>query len=200
MVDGIISYITGVTGSGKTTLAKRLIEKRARVLVWDVEEEFCKLPGFVKATNSQELLHVLFKTQQSVKVGYIPPSESRQQFDFFCQCAKRWGEMASKSAIVVEETSEITGTGKAPSSWGTLCRRGRKRGIDIFSVCQRPQESDKTSLRQAKVIYCFEMSATDRTYMAKELDIDESELPVKQLEYIKKLRNSQSFIRKKLTF
>jgi hypothetical protein len=59
-----------------------------------------------------------------------------------------WGDCA----YVAEEIADVTTPSKAANGWGTVLRRGRKRGVTIFPVTQRPAEADKTAFTQAAKI------------------------------------------------
>jgi hypothetical protein len=79
-----------------------------------------------------------------------------------------WGNCTA----VAEETADVTTPAKAPVGWGTLVRRGRKRGISIIGVTQRPAESDKTIIGNATKIHCGMLKRPqDRKYMALEMDV-----------------------------
>jgi hypothetical protein len=81
----------------------------------------------------------------------------------------------------------VTSPAKAPEGWHTLVSRGRKRGIVIYGVTQRPSESDKTIMGNSTLKHVGMMPrAKDRKYMADEMDIDVRLLDLEPLEYVEK--------------
>lgn len=92
------------------------------------------------------------------------------EFNDFCRVAFWWvrrcAQLDRQSAVVVEETSDVTSPGKAPEYWGILLRRGLKYGADIFAISQRPAESDKTAVGNASVVHICRMNTQrDRRYL-----------------------------------
>lgn len=77
------------------------------------------------------------------------------------------------SAVVIEETSDVTTPGKAPEHYGVLIRRGLKYGCSIYAISQRPAESDKTTFGNAGMVHCCRLSLPrDVRYMAEVMGCD----------------------------
>lgn len=168
--DGRIIVVAGSSGSGKSAWVKQQLRQHRRVLAWDPEAEYAHEPGFVAIASPRALLDTLRKkTTQPGRYCFVPSSLSR--FDWFCRLAFAWSR-AAPCAVVAEETADVTTPNKAPQWYGTLIRRGRKWGLTLYGVTQRPAESDKTIIGNAHVIHCGRMQrAQDRKYMAAELDV-----------------------------
>lgn len=165
--DGRLVYVCGASRSGKSAWVKRQVEKSRRLLIWDIEDEYGDLPGIKSLSSQKELLQML-KTSGLAGPGrfaFVPLDP--KQFNWWASAAFAWGNCAA----VAEELADVTNPGKAPPGWGTLIRRGAKRGIEIIGITQRPSEADKTLLGNANIKHCCRLErAGDRSYMAKELD------------------------------
>lgn len=190
-----ITVVVGSSGSGKSAWVKREIADARRVLVWDVDEEYAGLRGFRRVGTASELARQL-RAAAVGRFAFVPASLAL--FDTWALCAFAWGNCVA----VAEETADVTQPGKAPPGWGTLVRRGRKRGVQLFAVTQRPSESDKTVIGNATRLHVAQLArAADRTYMARELDLDQSHLDKLQpLEWIEKRRGQVEILRGKLRF
>jgi len=163
-----ITVVCGSSGSGKSAWTKRQIKGRARVIVWDIDEEYINEQGFQAVRDKAELIHLL-RTRKKGRFAYV--AKSLNEFDFWCKAAFAWGNCTA----VAEETADVTTPAKAPEGWGMLVRRGRKRGITIYGVTQRPAESDKTIIGNATLVHCgFLKRPQDRKYMSAEMNIKQS--------------------------
>lgn len=159
-------YICGNTGTGKSSHVKELIKKAKRVVVFDPDDEYSELQGFTKVRTARGLITLLkMRPTQSVKIAFVV--EGVKAFEFFCAAVFLWRNCLA----VAEEIADVTTPSKAPPQWGRLIRRGRKYGIKICAVTQRPAEADKTILCNAAVIrVCALGRNADREAIAKEIN------------------------------
>lgn len=181
-----IVLVTGSSGSGKSAWVKKQIVRARRLIIWDIDDEYSeKITGVTRVTDIKELARAL-KSSQNGKFAFVG---SVADFDLFCRCVFAWGACV----CVVEELADVTSPAKAPPGWGQLVRRGRKYGIAIYAVTQRPSESDKTIVGNCTLIHVCKMSkASDRNYMAKEMDISQAEIDqLKPLEFIEKYQTGE---------
>jgi hypothetical protein len=187
-------YICGDTGTGKSSTIKEVIKKAPRVLVYDADKEYAGLAGFVCVTSPAELAYVLSKAPKArKKIAFV--DESQEFFEFFCECAFKW----SNCVVVAEEIADVTNTGKAKKQWGKLIRRGRKYGIKIIAVTQRPSEADKTILANAAVIRIYALGRhLDREAVGREVSLKADDLLMVPLEYIEYIKSDLSLTKGKL--
>ncbi|PLA73513.1 hypothetical protein CYQ88_10850 [Hydrogenovibrio sp. SC-1] len=175
-----ITIVTGSSGSGKSAWVKQQITKATRLAVWDVDDEYGDIRGIKTFYNVNELAGALRRS----KVGKFRLVGEFGDFDLFCKIVFAWGVCT----CVIEELAGVTTPAKAPKNWHTLVSRGRKRGITIYAITQRPSESDKTIMGNASTFHAGRMNRQqDRVYMAKEMDIPVSDIAnLKPLEFIEK--------------
>jgi len=188
-------YICGNSGTGKSSHIKEKIEKAPRVIAFDPDDEYGALSGFVRVTSARELLDVILAHKnKSLKIAFV--AEGIKAFGFWADCVFAWRNCVA----VAEEIADVTTTGKAFPSWGRLIRRGRKYGIQIIAVTQRPAEADKTILCNAAVIRtCALGRDADRQSIAKEMGVKVTDLAsLKPLDWVEFKRADLSLIKSRL--
>lgn len=176
-----ITVVCGGSGSGKSAWVKQQIKKAPRVIVWDVDDEYGADVAGMERYESLADLAAELKTRKRGRFCYVGPVGD---FALWCRLAFAWGNCVA----VAEELAGVTSPAKAPEGWHTLVSRGRKRGITIYGVTQRPSESDKTIMGNATVKHVGLLPrAKDRKYMADEMDIPQTTLDQLQpLEWVEK--------------
>lgn len=183
-----IELFCGSSGSGKSSKVKEKIEiafKQGvnRLIVFDPDDEYGTIKGIKTVRSAVDLIEILKKhTKKALKVRFVANGD--KAFGVWCNCVFVWGNCIA----IAEEIAGVTTPSKAPKHWHTLVSRGRKRGIWIYAVTQRPSESDKTILGNVSRIWCGRMArAKDRKYMADELDVYPSDLvDLMALEYLER--------------
>lgn len=189
-------YICGNSGTGKSSAIKAELKNHKRVLIFDPDDEYGALRGFVRVTNTTQLIDILYANKiANKKIAFV--AEGSKAFAFWCDAAFVWGDCLA----VAEEIADVTTTSKAPPAWGRLIRRGRKYGVQIVAVTQRPAEADKTILANAAYIQCFALGRNlDRVAICKEINVDVKTLSsLIPLEYLYYKRSDLSVTAGKLT-
>lgn len=186
-LENLHEYVIGGSGSGKSFYVKSQINNAGRLLVFDPDDEYAEVKGITTVFSPKELLAVIKKSGTSgrVKVRYV--ANGKAQFDFICAVAFAWGNCA----FVAEEIADVTSTAKASENWGKVVRRGRKRGIKIYAVTQRPAEADKTIFTQVAKIRCGRLDGKgDKMRVAENMQCDvnliSNLLPLDFLEFNRK--------------
>lgn len=164
-------YVIGSSGSGKSFYVKSQIEKAGRLIVFDPDDEYSEVKGIQTAFTSKQLLALVKKSGSNgrLKVRYV--ANGKNHFDFICAVAFMW----ANCCFVAEEIADVTSPSKASENWGKVVRRGRKRGIKIFAVTQRPAEADKTIFTQVAKIRCGRLDGEgDQKRVANNMQCDVS--------------------------
>lgn len=193
-----INLVCGGSGSGKSTHVKRAIANDERIAVFDADAEYADLAGFTRVATTSDLIR-WFSRAKKGRFAFVPKSVgSDSLFDVFCKACFAWGNCT----VVAEELADVTSPGKAPEGWGQVVRRGRKRGLKVYGITQRPSESDKTIVGNASRIWCGSMTrAQDRLYMARELDVNpELVNRLKPLDFIEWDKATREITEGRLTF
>jgi len=182
-----IVVVTGSSGSGKSLWVKKQVRRARRLIVWDIDDEYSQsISAIVRFTSIKALVSAVKKA----KTGKFAFVGKVSDFEMFCRVAFAW----ANCTCVVEELADVTMPAKAPEGWGQLVRRGRKYGIEIYAITQRPSESDKTIIGNASIIHAGRMNrAQDRAYMAKEMDMRLEVInDLKPLEFVEKYDNGET--------
>lgn len=203
--EGVLTVVSGASRNGKSAYTKRNLEHFDFAMAWDVDEEYAG-NGFLRANGIAELINIIKqKGSKPLRVACVPKDLS--QFDDFCKISLAWAKdirdnKLGELGVVVEETADVTSPSKAPANFRVLIGRGMKLGISLFCVTQRPSESDKTSLGNAKNIVTFYMTrAADRDYMAREMGCEASDIEaLDKLNYLKKDVDARKIVAGKLEF
>lgn len=143
----------GSTGSGKSHFVKSALRELAptRLVVIDPDDEYGEV-GRIERVSCEQL-RVASKAP-GFRVRIVPSDDEKLgQRQFAYACAVAWdAAQAAPVVVVAEEIADFVGAGAAPSEWRRLVRRGRKHGVSIFAVTQRPALIDKTVWSQATFV------------------------------------------------
>jgi DNA helicase HerA-like ATPase len=188
-------YICGNSGTGKSSHVKLVIKLHKRVVVFDPDDEYGEIKGFKRVDTAAGLVALLKShAKKPLKVAFV--AEGIKAFEFWANCVFLWANCLA----VAEEIADVTTPSKAPPAWGRLIRRGRKYGIKICAVTQRPAEADKTILCNAAIIRtCALGRNADREAIGREINAKVSDLSIMlPLEWVEFRRSDLSLIAGKL--
>lgn len=170
--DGKIYILSGASRTGKSAKAVELLKQinSKTVFVWDIEAQWCELPGF-KRVNTLKQLKKIALSGKPGKYAFVSDGvDIKGDFDNFCACVFCYAQDFGECLCVAEELADVTTVSKAPQWWGMLNRRGLKRSLSIIAISQRWQEADKTALGNATEIFIFTPSSfDDAAYIARKI-------------------------------
>lgn len=173
-----IEGVLGSAGSGKSSYVKQQLRKRPpkRLLVFDPEGEWGE---FGRVTGSlQDVIAgcEAAKATGGLRIVFEPspdPATAMKQFDVFCRIAFA----AERVKFVVDELKLVTTPSRSPVGWGMLSGRGRKRGIEIYGLSQRPASIDKDFLGNCSAIRTGRLTyEEDRRNVARFLGVTPDEI------------------------
>lgn len=199
--DGRLYVVSGASRSGKTAWTARQVRSLRRVLAWDPEDQWSKLPGFVRIDRPGALIAAA-DNPNPLKVAYVPGPGLKADFELFCHSAFHWGRFHGGGAVIAEELADVSTPAKAPGGWGVLVRRGLKRGLSIYAISQRWSEADKTAFGNASEFVVFRCSSlADVQYIARRTRLEAAALEtLKPLEYLRLDAATGEIRREKLRF
>jgi hypothetical protein len=173
-----IEAVLGASGSGKSSYVKSLMQRKlpARLIVFDPEGEWGEF-----GTVTNRLDDVLQGAKAAGQKGpmrtvFVPspdPATAVKQFDTICRIAFHW----ERCTFIVDELKSVTSPSRSPVGWGMLTGRGRKRGIVIYGLSQRPASIDKDFLGNCNYVRSGRLTySEDQRAVARVLGVPESEI------------------------
>lgn len=157
--------IIGQSGSGKSSWVRSkdcpLHEYKFQIY-WDVDEDY-NVHRYRSKSAFARALKAAVASGKPYKIALTLDDVTKDNYEFFCACVWQIADGSRDTAVVVEELADVTTQGKAGRYSGQLMRKGRKYGIDVFAVSQRPAEIDKTTYTQTVNRWCG--------YLDNEIDI-----------------------------
>jgi hypothetical protein len=182
MRPGVLTAVYGRSRTGKGQWVCEQLRHKKVALVWDLKanrEEYNKEDDFaVRVFDIATLARVVAR----VKSGLVVYSGTEKDLESFIKIAWLFAEkFRDRCAVVLDETSDITGSGKAAGAYGGFLRRSLYLGHDVYVMCQRAAESDKTAPGNAMRFHFSALGTPrDRESMA-----DATGVPLAVIEQVK---------------
>lgn len=183
--------VFGASGSGKTFFVKGLIADMDRIVVFDPEEEYGALKGFHEVRSLKALREVLADCWYgSFKLAYVPqPMKEEPELHNVALLIERIGEAYrlghtdKKLMLVVDELNLSFPLNVKPehSGFARLCSRGRKRGINIIGISQRPAEIATRFRGNLSRIAAFKQTLPNDWAVIREVIGQDAEKAVREL-------------------
>jgi DNA helicase HerA-like ATPase len=173
--------IWGRSGSGKSVFAKELIRDRARLIVFDPQDEY-QDHGLRRFTNVDRLREAVAASPSSYRFCLVPRSGDEparlNALAGICITANE-GYAASRRklsmqiTLVVEELNTsfklMSGETGVPN-FSFLCSQGRRRGVGLIGISQRPAEIAMRFRGNTSEAVCFSSSTkTDALAVVAEM-------------------------------
>lgn len=147
----------GRTGSGKTVLAKALLEDQPRVIVVD-DKHMVNFPGYYMTKDPKAALlkpKVIYRPE-----GKVPNS--------FWEDALTTLHDAGGGIIYIDELAEESSPNYMADGLKTLFRLGRELGVGVWYAAQSATEVFNTAIRQSDILVLFlNVGASDRDKIIK---------------------------------
>lgn len=144
------ALFTGMTGSGKTTLARVLLRSRAYVVVVDFKG-LIDWPGYEIHTSFHSLT-----TGKAPRLIYRPSYDEIQNEETQ-ELVWQWLYMRGNTTVYVDETAAVTNGNLHPFYYGACLMRGREHGIELWSATQRPARIPSIVLSESEHVFAFRL-------------------------------------------
>jgi hypothetical protein len=173
-----IEAVLGSSGSGKSSYVKAQVRKARpkRLMVFDPEGEWADFGRTVSSLSDVIAACVAAGESGPLKIVFVPspvPALAVKQFDAFCQIAFQ----AKRVTFVVDELKLVTTPSRSPVGWGMLTGRGRKHGIIIYGLSQRPASIDKDFLGNCNFVRTGRLTyAEDQKTVGRVLGVPEGDI------------------------
>lgn len=151
-------FIVGMTGSGKSELAKKFLPFYPRVVFHDREfanSELITRYHFTPVHDPETLITYIQKGKR--RILYQPrqggEKEGLEDFDRVCEiCFK-----TQNIALMIDEVASFVSGQKAPYWFGEVQRLGRKYNVGCISLTQRPMDIPQTLLSESEHMIIFRL-------------------------------------------
>lgn len=169
-------FIAGQTGSGKSYLAKRLLENVPRLLVIDSKHNLAKDMRLERATKKR--LAAFIRGEDMRLQVKTPKHVDDRTVMRFCENIFRMAEVAADCTVYIDEAMHITIPSVDPPMLKGLYTRGREiiyddkgrikaGGIGVVACSQRPSRIPLFMITESEYKFCFRiMNPDDRLRMA----------------------------------
>lgn len=164
------AFFVGTTGSGKTTLARKLLAPAKDVVVVDPKHGFTwereKLPygkGVITSDFRQVMAH-----EGPEPLIYRPSlAECAAGLPWFW----RWVWLRQNTLVYVDEVSSITKPVNPPVEFARCIQQGRSKQISVWCGTQRPAKIPVIILSESEHDFIFRLRhSTDKKRMAEYSD------------------------------
>lgn len=160
------AFLVGTTGSGKTTLARHLLQSRQYVVVYDAKHTL-NWPGYKRITRLRD---VVKQDPRGVpRIIYRP--EVREYRDpvvrdwFF-----RWIFQRKNCTVYVDELYLIMDDGGMfPYFYHACVAQGRERKIEVWSATQRPFRIPIVIMSESEHFFIFRLQDRDSRHRMEEV-------------------------------
>src|SRR5215510_14793578 len=161
------AVLLGSTGSGKTTLARRLVEDQSKPysVVYDPKASL-NINDWVAPKKYTDFSDLVWAKEK--RLVYRPDIyealDPRQQDEFFL-----WVYESMHRRLLIDEAYSLLG-GSTPSFHLQAClARGRERGISTIICAQRPKRIPLLLLSESEHIYVFRVGMPEDRHRCYEL-------------------------------
>jgi len=183
MTEKKIILIFGKRGSGKSYLAKKLIEKESRLVVFDSMSEYDS--GVTFNSESLDGFVAFWRKvyRQNFRLIYRPLNPDAE-IESISELVYTLGNVC----FLVEEIDCYCSAYQISESFAAIVQRGRHKNITLIGITQRPYGIHRLLTSQAKEIYVFNTNEPrDREYLrallGQEIEVKLDSL--KQYEFVK---------------
>jgi len=151
--EALIRLVFGMRGCGKTVKVRNLIKDKNRLFIVDtLGSDYSDGVAFHSLAELKKFWLKVYSGD--FRLIYKPPgdeSEIREDIAEICTLC----EACENLTLVVEELNIIFDEKRPPTEFNKMIFLGRKTGIDLIGVAQRPVGFGRKLTSQAKEFYVF---------------------------------------------
>lgn len=142
--------IVGRKGSGKSSMARRVLERCPRILVFDQMGEHDWIPNTLEREELDDFLEFA-NSEQYCAGRIVPEANVAEEFEQLCDSVYDEGNIL----FGIEEVPMLVSAGHLPEPFARIVRLGRHRKISLLWTAQRPAEVSRTLTAMTDVFILF---------------------------------------------
>lgn len=145
--------VAGRKGSGKSTIARKILECVPRLFLFDTMGEHAWIPQ--RFDDSQQAIMFVMETPWSDQfMASLVPSGDDFEAEFSEICVEVYA--AGNMCFAVEEVPMLSSPGYTPKKFNKIVRLGRHRNLSLLYTAQRLSECPRalTSATDIFVLFC----------------------------------------------
>lgn len=156
-LDNAVCFVSGVRGSGKTTLAVKICLPFKRFIAFDprmqVYEKLKELKeDFLVVTNIDDFVKAVANSPDDFRIVYIPV-KIQPEFDEITAYIKE--TPFTDTMFLVDEVSMNCDTWNIPENFEHVLRFGRHNRIGLVMTAQRPVDVNRDLTAQCNHLFIF---------------------------------------------
>src|SRR2546425_2137490 len=141
----------GRKGSGKSTIAKRILQRSGRLFIFDTMGEHRWAPNVCRDLGEAQELLAWAEMQETFAGRYLPEGDIQEDFTFLAEMVYGQGHVL----FAVEEIPLLCSASYLPPELGQLVRLGRHRSLSFLWTAQRAAEVSRTLTAMTDVFILF---------------------------------------------
>jgi len=181
--------LVGMTGSGKTTLARLLLEPYRFVAVID-PKGLLDWSGYERTTTLKQTLK-----SKAEKIIYAPEAIELRNLEYI-DAFFAWVYHRRNTFLYVDEVYAVSYRNEIPPHYHSILTRGRERGNGLLSATQRPMLIPTVIMSEAENWYIFRLNMEgDRKKIEQAIGLPQEEiqaLPKRVFRFVKADEDMQS--------
>lgn len=134
-----ITAVIGRKGCGKSTVVRKMIERKRRVLMFDPLSDHDFIPNTIQGDHDKlEDFLGWSVDKDTCAARYIPTGDLAQEIESFSELVFDYGDEEQHFMTVgIEEVPLFSSAGYCPPHLQSLFMQGRHRGLDLIFTGQR---------------------------------------------------------------
>jgi hypothetical protein len=142
------AFLAGMTGSGKSVLARYLCSQESSVLIFDAKDEI-NWKGYKRFTRLAKLI-----AAREPRAIYAPTFKELDNQDYHDKFFK-YAFFRGKVCVYVDELYAVADGNDLPPYYKACLTRGRSKGIKTYTATQRPISIPQWVISEAENKYIF---------------------------------------------
>lgn len=157
----VCTLAAGASGTGKTTFAIRYLlsdRKLSTRFIFDPDGEFSRRLKLPAADREEYLTAAAAEGFCLFDPGSLFPGQPSEAFNWFCQWVFDYsGTIPGRKLFVIDEAWKYSKPGFVPHSLALCINEGRKRGLELFFITQRPHLLNGSITNEVSELVCFRL-------------------------------------------